>query len=125
MNQLIYNQLMEISKDLNLQFNNETTQIYIPKKCLNELELGKAYVLELADYILHPSDGFNLHINWNNGCVPTDRYLYALVKKELGKMIFIESYGYNIESSCIKMSRWNGWLPKKSIKIIRGAKWIV
>ena len=77
------------------------------------LQEKKFYTIELADYILHPYDNFNLHIQWNNGIAPKDKILNVEVVKILGNMIKVSGCG--TYSSNI----WTGWLPISSIKIVK------
>jgi hypothetical protein len=68
------------------------------------------YQITVADYIIHPYEGFTLHENWNNGIKPTCNSMQIEVDKTMGKMIHVKALGDD-------GLMWTGWLPKKSITI--------
>lgn len=74
-------------------------------------EKGKYYCIELKDYIIHPYEGFNLHVQWNNNIPPKDIVMNVEVLDIMGKMIKVTGTG----SSGIV---WTGWLPISSITIL-------
>ena len=74
--------------------------------------LGKAYHIKLADYIIHPYDGFTLHSNWNNDIVPTDNEMNVEVIQIMGKMVKIRGIGIHDSKF------WTGWIPIKSADIL-------
>lgn len=122
---LTYNQLRKIKTQMLPNFDEYTYDIKISKKSneITNITATKAYLIELADYIINPPNGFNLHANWNKNIAPKDKYLYALVLQDIGKMIKVKSYGYDLENRCILMNSWEGWLPKKSINVIKEVSW--
>lgn len=101
-------------------YNENTLELLIPKgssfKQLslfsNDLEVGKEYKIKVERYIVNPPEGFDLHINWNSGLVPTDEYMKIKVDQIMGKMIKVKAVGINDNKP------WAGWLPRKSINII-------
>ena len=103
--------------------DNKVDQIQIPKGAMNQpnmVEVGGYYIIELASYITNPPSNFTLHDNWNNGVIPKERVMQCVVEKMIGKMVRINGIGYNRETcSYIDKSEWNGWIPQKSIEIIR------
>ena len=123
MNQLIYDQLKKISGVDLPDFNIDDISLVIPKYKEKSLAVGKAYLIRLEKYLLNPPSGFNLHANWNKGIAPKNEYLYALIIQDMGKMIRIRSFGYDFDKQCILMNSWDGWLPKKSITVIKEMPW--
>ena len=84
-----------------------------------EIKVGECFLIELENYLLHPSDNFNLHQNWNKNIIPTNKYMQIQVDEIMGKMIKITGIGYDISThECINKI-WNGWLPRKSFKILK------
>ena len=75
MNRLIKKQLMNL-KSVNIDFNDNTTKIIIPKTAEiipEALIKGNVYLIELNDLALHPASNSTLASNWNAGKVPTYR----------------------------------------------------
>lgn len=42
-------------------------------------QVGESYLIELADYITHPSENFTLASNWNRGIVPKSKNLNCVI----------------------------------------------
>lgn len=96
MNKFIKEQLLKCKVANIPDFNDNTTQIFIPKvtccktaEILNneKLKLNTCYLVKLEDYITNPYPGFNLHDNWNKGIIPKYSCMKIFVKNKLGKMI--------------------------------------
>lgn len=114
MNKFIKEQLNKCKIAIIPKFDENTTQLKIQRqgKIDQDLKVGYSYIIELEDYIVNPYPGFNLHDNWNNGIVPTDRQMKICVEQEMGKMVKIYGTGMN------DGQYWSGWVPKKSLKVV-------
>lgn len=114
MNKIIKEQLEKLTNVVLPSYDDNTTEIIIPKQDVEEIdfELNKYYHIELEDYIIHPFEGFNLHQNWNHNIIPKDKRMNVEVIQLMGKMIKITGVGEN------SLNTWEGWVPKKSIKIL-------
>lgn len=126
MNNLIKEQLSKVKVAILPSYDENTTKIIIPKLTKQVLiennllpQLGRTYIIELEDYLLRPSDNFTLHVNWNNNIIPKDKVMKATVVNDIGKMIKINGKGYLLLSDECNDNKWEGWIPKKSIKIIK------
>ena len=102
-------------------WSKDTAELIISKKTVEEIEFqeGHFYLIELADYLLDPPDGFTLHINWNNNNVPKHKFMKCQCVKVMGKMIKILGVGFDYENRMDLDEDWDGWLPLKSITILR------
>lgn len=80
-------------------------------------QVGGSYIIELANYITHPSENFTLASNWNRGIVPKSNCLKCVITQIMGKMIKVDGIGYNGED--LKDSYVGLWLPVGGIKIIK------
>ena len=103
-------------------FDEDTVYIHIPKQTPNQVgqvKAGHYYLIELADYLLNPPKGFTLHDTWNQGKIPTQKYYKCKCVKNIGKMIQILGVGFEYESRTDLDEYWDGWLPLKSIKVLR------
>lgn len=78
----------------------------------NDLEQHHFYMIEVADYIVNPYEGFTLHDNWNDGIKPTTKDMQVEVLQLMGKMV-------KVNALCSDGLIWSGWLPRKSITIKR------
>lgn len=84
-----------------------------------ELKLNHNYIVQFADYIVKPPANFNLHVQWNDNNVPLYSYVKCTVIAEMGKMVKIDSVAINMKDFSSMGYYWTGWIPKKSITIIR------
>ncbi len=116
MNKYIKEQLNKCKVAKVPYFDDNTTELSIPFDTSNlipgEFYINMEYNIEVEDYIIHPFPGFNLHDNYNNGIVPTDKFMHIKVLKDMGKMMQIMAIGLNDGQG------WSGYLPKKSCKRI-------
>ena len=85
-------------------------------------QVGRCYVVELADYILNPPEGYTLASNWNKGSSPKYRYYKCEIVKIVGKMICILGYGINPVTGQDTNELWEGWVPQSGIKILQELK---
>lgn len=123
MNHIIFEQLKKVKVAKLPKYTEKDMKMFIPKQkggyVSSEFEVGKLYILKLDSYIIKPFEGFTLHDNWNKGHVPTHEIIKAKIVKTMGKMIYVESDAYDLKiQSVIRNKPWDGWLPKKSVKIL-------
>ena len=121
MNPLVKSQLEKIRGVVIPDYDDSTLQIHIPIKsevATITLEQDKCYVVSVEDYILNPPDGFKLHTNWNNNKIPKHKFMKIDVCKIMGKMVKVNSIGYDIVNKTNINDMWEGWLPESSITII-------
>ena len=77
MNSLIKQQLKNCRVARIPEFSDDATKIIINKGSdynISPYQIGKCYLIELADYIINPPADFNLADNWNQGKVPKYKY---------------------------------------------------
>jgi hypothetical protein len=121
MNPLIKKQLDKIQKIKVPDFDDSTQKLIFPKsdeKTSDILQEDRCYIIAVEDYILHPPDGFTLHSNWNNNKIPKHKIMKIDVSKIMGKMIKVNSIGYDLHRQEDILDSWTGWLPAKAIKVI-------
>ena len=121
MNPLIKAQLEKVRTVKLPVFDENTTEMIISKGSKSDelfLEQDKCYLISVEDYILHPPEGFTLHTNWNNGKIPTHKFMKVDVSKIMGKMVKVNALGYDMKSQEDTTDMWDGWLPLKSITIL-------
>ena len=125
MNPLIKKQL-ENCKVANIpDFDDNTTHITISKGSVvnvSQYQIGKYYLVELADYVVNPPDGSTLASNWNKGSVPRYKYYKCEITKLVGKMICILGCGYDAVNYKDTNDLWEGWIPQEGIKILQELK---
>ena len=114
MNKFIKEQLQKITIPIT-SWDDDTTHIIIKKQGSNSSEdfiIGNIYDIIIENYIINPPPNFTLASNWNFNTTPPERELHAKVLQIVGNMLKFQCIGKttNIE--------WEGWLPKKSIKIV-------
>lgn len=90
----------------------EENEIIINKYNNIDLIKGFYYNIKIEDYIINEPADFTLSSNWNRGTKPPENILSIKVEDIQGKMIKVDAIGK--ESKKI----WQGWLPKKAIKIL-------
>ena len=121
MNKVVEEQLKKVKVAQLPSYDETTLRIKIPKvsSIINsDLNEGQCYLIQVEDYIVKPFDGFSLHDNWNNGIAPKHKFLKVEVVKTMGKMIKVNSVGYDFMNKVDTMDLWEGWLPRKAIKIL-------
>lgn len=101
---------------------NDDLQHFVVKKKVrltaSDLQVNHYYILELADYILNEPEGFTLSSNWNKGVVPKSKHLKCCITKRMGKMVFVEGIGFDLDTKTDNSDSFNGWLPAAGIKVI-------
>lgn len=121
MNPLIKDQLGKIRRIRVPAFDDSTTILTLSKSGVtmdSGLQEDRCYLISVEDYILNPPEGFTLHTNWNNNIAPKHKVMKVDVTKIMGKMIKVNSIGYDMKNQVDTNDMWSGWLPQKSIKII-------
>lgn len=122
MNPIIKKQL-ENCKVANVPaFSEEDTLINIPKgSSLNvtPYQVGKCYLVELAEYVINPPDGYTLATNWNNNTTPKYKHYKCEIVKIIGKMICIMGYGVDPMTHLDTNDLWEGWVPQAGIKLLQ------
>lgn len=125
MNPIIKKQL-DSCKVANIpSYSEDDLLIKIPKGSIVEVspyQVGKCYLVEIADFVINPSDGNTLASNWNKGTCPKNKYYKCEISKIVGKMICILGYGYNIETNQDTLDLWEGWVPQSGIKLLKELK---
>lgn len=123
MNKFVKEQLGKVRVAQLPEWDDDTLEMFIPKAAdaaaLENLQVGKYYLIKVEEYIVKPFDGFNLHENWNRGVIPKDRFMCAQIIQLMGKMVQINSMGYDYDEGAFTNNKWEGWLPRKSFKVIK------
>ena len=112
MNKFIKEQLDNL-ESVDVQQVSELEYIIKRKASSDSISLNHYYLIELADYIIHPSDNFTLAANWNSGLVPTSKQIKAMVTQILGKMLKIDGIGDD------NKTYMGLWLPMGGIKVVK------
>ena len=83
-------------------------------------QLHHYYIVKLANYILHPYEGFTLHENFNNNIIPECEYMEIEVQEVMGKMYKINGVGYDYDEGIeLREKRWCGYVPQKGITFLK------
>lgn len=96
-------------------FDPDSNTFLIKKYSKPTYTLHKCYLIGLMPQLLLPNSV--LATNWNNGAVPPSQYLKIYVSKIMGKMIYVDSVAYDINSHT-EGQIWSGWLPIDEISQI-------
>lgn len=121
MNPLIKKQLLKVRRIDLSDIEDDIEIINIRKvdsKVSSRVELNGCYIISVEDYILKPPEGFTLHTNWNNDIAPKHKFMKVDICQIMGKMVKVNSIGYEPHKGIDIPDSWSGWLPEKSIKII-------
>lgn len=114
MRDIIKKQLQNCSYANLNNFNQETNTFFIPKYSKPKYELGKMYLIQVANNLVNNNNSVTA-TNWNNGTSPSFSYLKVYVSKALGKMIYVDSVGFNMDTRQDSNVYWSGWLPTESL----------
>lgn len=122
MNSIIKQQL-DSCTDLKISpYDESSTCITIEKKSdyiYVTLKEGHQYIVELEDYLLFPPQDSSLHANWNQNIKPVDKFMQVVVKQLMGSMVNVSGYGYDNQLNSLNNNLWSGWVPVKSLKLIK------
>ena len=120
MNKFVKEQLSKVKIADLPPYDDSTVTMLIKKQTGSGsmLQRDKCYIIQVEPYVLTLSDGFTLHENWNGGVPPKHEFMKAEVTQIMGKMIKINSVGYDYKNDVDTNDMWEGWLPMKSIKVL-------
>jgi len=118
MNKIIKEQLNKIQVADMSNYNKDTYSFIIPKYNADRFEEDKCYLIELDNILIIDNKESILQSNWNNNTYPKHKYLKIDVNKVMGKMIKVNSIGYDCINKKDLNEIWSGWLPIDLIKII-------
>ena len=119
MNKYIKKELEKVT-NINLPpYDDNTTKLIIRrKKNINPIE-KHYYIIRLSKTLLNPENDINLVSNWNHGMVPKSTCMKCEILKLSGKMIKINSSGYDIEKDVdLSDIYYNLWLPLEKIEFL-------
>ena len=98
-----------------LSHYDETTGVFnIPKYSKPKFDIGKMYIIQVANELVNNNNSV-IASNWNNGTSPKSAYLKIYINKMVGKMIYVDSLVFNIETNSDTNIMWSGWLPTEQI----------
>ena len=95
-------------------FDNTTGVFNIPKYSKPKFDIGKMYIIQVANELVD-NNGSVIATNWNSGTSPKSQFLKIYVSKMVGKMIYVDSLVFNIETKSDTNIIWSGWLPTEQI----------
>lgn len=122
MHPIIKQQLMKVKAVDLPAWDDSTTNIIINKKedaTPISMQVNHYYVIQLKEYLLNPPQGFDLHVNWNNNVIPKSLFYKCQCLQLMGKMVKIFGVGFDYDNRRDLDDEWVGWLPLKSITVIR------
>ena len=117
MRELIRQQLQNCSyADLN-HFDPATNTFIIPRYQKPHFALGNMYLVQLSGVLVNNTSSV-IAANYNNGTAPSFSYLKIFVSKTLGKMIYVDSIGFDPATKQDVNVMWSGWLPTEELTLI-------
>lgn len=119
MNKFIEQQLGNVKLADLSNYDESSNTYHIPKYSELRLEIGKCYLICLDDELTRYDSNSILISNWNRGTYPKHKYLKVDVIKQVGKMVFVNSIGYDNELEKDINDVWEGWLPLQQISLVK------
>jgi len=110
MRDLVRRELAKVAYADLTHYDEETGIFTIPKYSKPRFELTKMYIVQVANEVVNNNRSV-LASNWNNGTSPKSTYLKIYVSKMIGKMIYVDSLVFNMETKSDTSILWSGWLP--------------
>ena len=118
MREIIKEQLKQVQvADLN-NFDTTTNTYHIPKYIKPNYDIGSCYIIKVSKQLLNNATSV-WATNWNNGSFPKNEYLKIYVSKVLGKMLFVDSVAFDINTEQDLFDVWTGWVPTTEITQIK------
>lgn len=114
MRKIIENQLKQVRLADLSNYNSETGICIIPKYSKPTYDIGKCYIIKIPAHLINNPMSV-LSTNWNHGNSPKCEYIKAYVSKYSGKMIYVDSIGFDIVNNKDLNIMWSGWLPMDEI----------
>lgn len=90
-------------------FDAATGTYHIPKYSKPVFEINKCYIVKVSPIVVNNTTSVEA-ANWNHGTAPKHEVLKIFISKALGKMIYVDSLAYNLETQSDSMDIWSGWL---------------
>jgi len=115
MNKFIEEQLQKCKVAKIETISEDEFFIHKKKETDGVIQLNNYYLIELADYIIHPNENFTLAANWNKGVVPKSKLLKAMITQTLGKMIKVDAVSDEDENEVY----FGLWLPMGGVKVVK------
>lgn len=116
MNDIIKKQLEAVEKADLSNYDASTNTYHIPKRKDIKVEEDSCYLIYLKDTFFANEV---LKVNWNNGSVPSYRYLKIDVAKVMAKMIKVVSVAYDEKTNQDISYFWSGWLNLDDVTVIK------
>lgn len=117
MNKIIKRELEKV-REVNLNYDDNTTKLYIPKKVGIKLNVGNCYIIKLSDYMVNPPLDSPIVVNWNSGNIPKYKYYKIDVNKIMGNMVNVNGVAYDFENKKDIYEMWSGWIPSSEFEIL-------
>ena len=114
MRDLIKQQLAKVNY-ADLSHFDETTGVFnIPKYSKPKFDIGKMYIIQVANELVDNNNSV-IATNWNSGTSPKSPFLKIYVSKMVGKMIYVDSLVFDMNTKSDTSIIWSGWLPTEQI----------
>jgi hypothetical protein len=117
MRDLIKQQLKNCSYANLTNFDSETCTFRIPKYMKPHFALGQMYLVKLSGILINNITSV-VATNYNNSTAPSYPYLKIFVSKTLGKMIYVDSLGFDPQTKQDINILWSGWLPTEELTML-------
>jgi hypothetical protein len=117
MRELIKQQLKNCSYADLSHFDPATNTFLIPRYQKPHFALGNMYLVQVSGALVNNTSSV-IAANYNNGTAPSFNYLKIFVSKSLGKMIYVDSIGFDPSTKQDINIMWSGWLPTEELTLI-------
>ena len=117
MRDLIRQQLQNCSYANLDNFDPETCTFKIPRYSKPHYTLGSMYLVQVSGALVNNTNSV-IACNYNNGTAPSYPYLKIFVSKSLGKMIYVDSLGFDPQTKQDINVLWSGWLPTEELTML-------
>ena len=117
MREIIKQQLQNCSYANLSNYDPATQTFLIPKYQKPHFVLGNMYLVQLSGALVNNISSV-IAANYNNGTAPMYPFLKIFVSKSLGKMIYVDSLGFDPQTKQDINVLWSGWLPVDELTLI-------
>lgn len=90
-------------------FDESTQTFIIPRYSKPTYKLGACYLVKVAPDIVNNPNSV-IATNWNRGTTPTTPIIKAYVSKVAGKMLYVDTIGFDLATNTELLNTWSGWL---------------
>ena len=99
-------------------YDEATKTYHIPKYSKPSYKIGSCYLVKISGAIVKNPTSV-MATNWNNGHAPQVDTMKIYISKALGKNVYVDGLGFDLENKTDTSYMWSGWLNVDDLTLIQ------